>query len=158
MESAIPEHLRTTRTRHRRIPDDFAPPYPSFVARHIPRVERVVMAYFGVQSRGEPSKAAAQAVARIASSFEATGGPSHCDRAEYLDEAGFTNVVTAAYWDDRAKFDGWFPMDASNGPATGEAMTDSARSSSCSIQRWRVTKPCSPHWDAPRASLSSPPA
>ena len=110
MESAIPEHLRTTRARHRRIPDDFAPPYPSFVARHTPRVERVVMAYFGVQSRGEPSKAAAQAVARIASSFEATGGPSHCDRAVYLDEAGFTNVVTAAYWDDRAKFDGWFPM------------------------------------------------
>ena len=33
MESAIPEHLRSARTRHRRIPDDFAPPYPSFVAR-----------------------------------------------------------------------------------------------------------------------------
>ena len=109
MESAIPEHLRSARTRHRRIPDDFAPPYPSFVARHSPRVERVVMAYFGVQSRGEPSKGAAQAVGRIASSFEANGGPSHWDRARYLDEAGFINVVTVGYWDDRAKFDGWFP-------------------------------------------------
>ena len=48
MESAIPEHLRSTRTRHRRVPDDYAPPYPSFVARHKPSVERVVMAYFGV--------------------------------------------------------------------------------------------------------------
>ena len=61
MESAIPEHLRTARTRHRRVPDDYAPPYPSFVARHKPSVERVVMAYFGVQTRGAPSKAAEQA-------------------------------------------------------------------------------------------------
>jgi len=57
MESAIPEHLRSTRTRHRRVPDDYAPPYPSFVARHKPSVERVVMAYFGFQTRGAPSNA-----------------------------------------------------------------------------------------------------
>ena len=55
MESAIPEHLRSTRTRHRRVPDDYAPPYPSFVARHKPSVERVVMAYFGVQTRDASS-------------------------------------------------------------------------------------------------------
>ena len=67
MESAIPEHLRTARTRHRRVPDDYAPPYPSFVARHRPSVARVVMAYFGVQTRGAPSKAAEQAMAWIAS-------------------------------------------------------------------------------------------
>ena len=109
MESAIPEHLQTARTRHRRVPDDYAPPYPSFVARHNPSVERVVMAYFGVQTRGAPSRAAEQAMARIASCFEANGGPAHWDRARYIDEAGFTNVVTVAYWDDRAKFDGWFP-------------------------------------------------
>ena len=51
MESAIPEHLQTARTRHRRVPDDYAPPYPSFVARHKPSVERVVMAYFGMQTQ-----------------------------------------------------------------------------------------------------------
>jgi aldoxime dehydratase len=109
MEAAIPEHLRTTRTRHPRVSDDYAPPYPSFVARHRPSVTRVVMAYFGVQSRGAPSGAAEQALARIAGCFEAAGAPTHWDRARYVDEAGFTNVVTVAYWDDRAKFDGWFP-------------------------------------------------
>ena len=50
MEFAIPEHLKTARSRHRRVPDDYAPPYPSFVARHKPSVARVVMAYFGVQT------------------------------------------------------------------------------------------------------------
>ena len=61
MESAIPPILRPTRTRHRRVPDDYKPPYPSFVARHRPAVEQVVMAYFGVQHAGDapPARAAA---------------------------------------------------------------------------------------------------
>ena len=109
MESAIPEHLKNARTRHRRVPDDYAPPYPSFVARHKPGVAQVVMAYFGVQTPGEPSDAAGQALAWIVARFGQDGGPTHWDRARYVDEAGFTNVVTVAYWDDRAKFDGWFP-------------------------------------------------
>ncbi|MBR1189823.1 phenylacetaldoxime dehydratase family protein [Bradyrhizobium sp. AUGA SZCCT0160] len=109
MESAIPEHLRTARTRHRRVPDDYAPPYPSFVARHKPEVARVVMAYFGVQTRGEPSDAAQQALAWIVAAFGQNGGPTHWDRARYVDEAGYSNIVTVAYWDDRTRFDGWFP-------------------------------------------------
>ena len=44
MESAIPLHLETQRTRHKRVPDDYQPPYPSFVARYKPGVSRVVMA------------------------------------------------------------------------------------------------------------------
>jgi aldoxime dehydratase len=108
VESAIPEHLRTARTRHRRVPDDYAPPYPSFVARHKPKVERVVMAYFGLQTRDAPDANAERAMASLVSRFEAAGGPAHWDRARYVDEAGFINVVTVAYWDDRAKFDTWF--------------------------------------------------
>ena len=41
MDSAIPSHLRCPRSRQRRVPDDdYVPPYPSFVARHEPRVSR----------------------------------------------------------------------------------------------------------------------
>ncbi len=108
MESAIPEHLKTTRSRHRRVPDDYAPPYPSFVARHKPKVARVVMAYFGLQYRGEAPAAATSALGDIAARFAAAQGPSHWDRAHYLDQAGYSNVVSVAYWDDVAKFDGWF--------------------------------------------------
>ena len=122
MESAIPEHLQTARTRHRRVGDDYAPPYPSFVARHRPSVTRVVMAYFGIQSRGAPPAAAEQALARLASDFESGDGPTHWDRASYIDEAGFTNVVTVAYWDDRQKFDRWFP--AARERWTGEQRTN----------------------------------
>ena len=54
-------------------------------------------------------QAAEQALAWIVAAFGQDGGPTHWDRARYIDEAGFTNVVTVAYWDDHARFDGWFP-------------------------------------------------
>jgi aldoxime dehydratase len=106
MESAIPEHLQAVRSRHRRIPDDYRPPYPSFVARHKPTVAQVVMAYFGLQYRGEAPAGAS--LGEIAAHFASAHGPSHWDRAHYVDQAGFSNVVSVAYWDDVAKFDAWF--------------------------------------------------
>ncbi|HSV52614.1 MAG TPA: phenylacetaldoxime dehydratase family protein, partial [Burkholderiaceae bacterium] len=121
MESAIPEHLRTERTRTRRIPGDYAPPYPSFVARHKPGVKRVVMAYFGLQYQGEEAPPAAnEALRRIEAAFAAEDAPGHWDRAAYTDEAGFTNVISIAYWDLPQTFDVWFATH-------GRAWTDDAR-------------------------------
>ncbi|MGX4804237.1 phenylacetaldoxime dehydratase family protein [Bradyrhizobium guangdongense] len=108
MESAIPAHLEIQRTRHKRVPDDYRPPYPSFVARYKPGVNRVVLAYFGVQYRGTSPAAAAEALAEIARLFADEGGPSHWDRARYVDEAGYVNIVSVAYWDDIPHFDAWF--------------------------------------------------
>jgi aldoxime dehydratase len=109
MESAIPPHLQVKRTRHRRVPDDYQPPYPAFVARHRSSVERMVMAYFGVQYRGDAPPARAAALKWIAAMFAAPDGPKHWDRAEYVDEAGYANVVSVAYWDDQKTFDAWLP-------------------------------------------------
>ena len=100
MESAIPSHLQTARSRHRRVPDDYTPPYPSFVARHKPAVASVIMAYFGAQVRGAPTATLTAALAQIATRFAGENGPTHWDRAQYVDQAGFTNVVSVAYWDD----------------------------------------------------------
>lgn len=108
MESAIPANLQTPRTRHRRVPDDYQPPYPSFVARHKPAIKRVVMAYFGLQYRGAAPVAASEALAQIAARLAGDNGPSHWDRAQYVDQAGFATVVSVAYWDDVPRFDAWF--------------------------------------------------
>lgn len=108
MESAIPTHLQCPRTRHRRVGDDYTPPYPSFVARHAPAVTRVVMAYFGVQVQGTSVAPAAGALSELAASFDAVDGPGHWDRARYVDDAGFSNVICAAYWDEPARFERWF--------------------------------------------------
>lgn len=110
MESAIPVHLKANRTRHRRVPDDYQPPYPSFVARHRPAVTHVVMAYFGVQCAGTtPSAAATTMLEWVSAAFAAADGPRHSDRASYVDEFGYLNVVSVAYWDDRDAFKTWFP-------------------------------------------------
>ena len=119
MESAIPPHLKAKRTRHRRVPDDYKPPYPSFVARHRPKVEKVVMAYFGIQYAGDAPPAREAALDWIANAFEASNGPRHWDRAIYTDEVGYSNVVSVAYWDDQKAFNAWFPF-AREGWTSGE--------------------------------------
>lgn len=119
MESAIPRHLQTERTQSARTPRDYRPPYPSFVARHPPNVVRVVMAYFGVQYRDAPTAATRAAIDWLDRRFATDHGPSHWDRAQYVDQAGYTNIVSVAYWDDPQLFDDWF-ADARDG-WTGEA-------------------------------------
>jgi aldoxime dehydratase len=104
MESAIPKHLECPRARARRVPEDYRPPYPAWVARHPQSVKQVVMAYFGVQSRGEDPRAFLE---WIAGQFEQPGGPGHWDRARYRDEAEFDTVISIAYWDDPHAFDAW---------------------------------------------------
>ena len=110
MESAIPENLQCPRTRQRRVPDDYVPPYPSFVARFKPDVTRVVMAYFGVQYEGPEPSSAKQALADIAAALGEQDAAGYWDRALYIDEAGFTNVVTIAYWDKPEMFKRWFAI------------------------------------------------
>lgn len=108
MESAIPAHLQCPRSRPRRVPDDYAPPYPSFVARHPQAVQRVVMAYFGVQSPTPRAPSADAAIADMQQRFAAGNGPRHWDRARCTDEAGHDNAFCTAYWDDPARFDAWY--------------------------------------------------
>ena len=104
MESAIPKHLKCPRSRTRRIPDDYKPSYPAWVARHPESVKQVVMAYFGVQTKGgDPTKF----LSWLADEFAKPDGPGHWDRARYKDEVGFENVVSIAYWDDLEKYQRW---------------------------------------------------
>jgi aldoxime dehydratase len=109
MESAIPTHLQTLRSRPTRLPSGYQPPYPSFVARHRETVTRVVMAYFGVQYRAGQWESARAPLEHLTTAF-ADDGPGHWDRARYVDEAGYTNVLSIAYWDDPEAFDAWFAL------------------------------------------------
>jgi aldoxime dehydratase len=108
LESAIPSHLITERTRPVGHPDTYEPPYPGFAARFDPSLTTVVMAYYGVQYRGDtvPDVVAA-ALAELGEATAVDGGPVHWDRARYVDEAGYTTVVNALYWLDPAEFKVW---------------------------------------------------
>jgi aldoxime dehydratase len=108
MESAIPQHLLCPRTRSRRVSDDYAPPYPAYTARAAPSVRQVVIAQFGVQSRGADQQAAAwRAIGDIIDTFGEGDGPGHHDLAHYVDARGYDNTIAIAYWIDPDSFAHW---------------------------------------------------
>lgn len=107
MESAIPDHLRTERTRHRRISDDYRPPVPAYSARFKPAAHRAVMAYFGLQYLGAEPPAVAAVLSWLSDRCIEASGPSHWDRARFVDGAGYDNIIMAVYWSDVAAFDRW---------------------------------------------------
>lgn len=116
MESAIDSHLKCPRRLSRRVSDDYAPPYPAYVARADAAVGQVVMAYFGVQSRGEADRARALAALRgLVGQFAVEDGPGHHDLVEYRDEAGYDNCIAVAYWDDPARFGRWLGQPSVDG-------------------------------------------
>ncbi|WP_199435034.1 phenylacetaldoxime dehydratase family protein [Qaidamihabitans albus] len=111
MESAIPRHLSLPRTQPPRAEPGWQPPYPSFVARFKPSVTRVVMAYFGAQYRagGETVPGAVRAArAELAAACAHADGPGRVDHATYVDESGYTTLLTIGYWTDPERYDRWF--------------------------------------------------
>jgi aldoxime dehydratase len=90
------------------MPQNHLPPYPSAVARFKPGTQRVVMAYFGVQQRTSGHPAGAKLLHAMATAFGDEQGPGHWDRAQHVDEAGFTNIISIGYWDAAADFHSWF--------------------------------------------------
>ena len=108
MESAIAEHLKCPRTRHRRVEDDYAPPYPVWSARAPVSTTQVVMGYFGVQSRGADMQGrACAALMKIARDFALPDGPGHHDLTHHVDADGFDNMIAIAYWRDTDAFRRW---------------------------------------------------
>jgi aldoxime dehydratase len=71
------------------------------------------MAYFGVQfdaSQVHTLGAVQAALEHLEQDFRAADGPGHWDRARCVDEAGATNVISIAYWDDASAFERWFAV------------------------------------------------
>lgn len=106
MESAISDHLVRPRTCPACHPDGYEPPYSTRVARIAPDVESIVMMYFGVQS---PAGAAIDpgGLAVLDECLNGSGGPDHWDRANFEDQTGAHNVLTAAYWSSPSAFQRW---------------------------------------------------
>ena len=107
MESSIAPHLVLDRNRPTRKGADFQPAYPSFSARFDVTVTRVVMAYYGVQFRGERPVTADAAITRLHEAARAKDGPVYRDQARYTDEAGYETILNILYWTDADAHDRW---------------------------------------------------
>ena len=101
LDSSIPSHLR--RSRHRRVSDTWKPPYPAFSALVDPAVEQIVMAYFGVQAKGDEMKGPlCAAFQKIRQTLTLTDGPARHDLVQFLDAEGYLNLIVVAYWQRRS--------------------------------------------------------
>lgn len=108
MESAISDHLVCPRTLSRRVPDNYQPPFPMWVGRADETLQQVVMAYLGVQFRGDEHRPAALAAMRgIVSSFDLEDGPLHHDLTHHEDNEGYENLMVVGYWKDVASYTRW---------------------------------------------------
>lgn len=97
LDSSIPSHLRCPRTRHRRVSDTWKPPYPAFSALVNPAVEQIVMAYFGVQAKGEDMRPKAVAAFQtIRESLKLVDGPERHDLVQFVDAEGYLNLIVVA--------------------------------------------------------------
>lgn len=113
MESAIDKHLQCPRALSRRVADEYQPPFPMWVARATPALKQVVMAYFGVQYRGEAHKPRALAVLRQwVETFGAPDGPQHHDLTHHVDASGHDNLMVVGYWRDPAAHQRWMEAPA----------------------------------------------
>lgn len=119
MESAIPPHLTAPRSQPVAMRDGWEPPSPAFSARFPTSVETVVMAYYGIQYRGDRPETASRALADLRRSADVPDGPAHHDTAIVHDPAGFTNEITALYWLDAPSYARW--------AAANDDWTDPAR-------------------------------
>ena len=108
MESAIDTHLKCPRTLSRRVPEDYQPPFPMWVGRADEQLKQVVMAYLGVQFRGEAQREhALQAMRDIVSSFSVPDGPQTHDLTHHTDSSGYDNLMIVGYWKDAATYCRW---------------------------------------------------
>ena len=98
-EPAIPPHLDLPRSRVKKMSEGYEPPHATFAARFRPSVLKVVMGYFGVQYRGAETQRVTAALNHLTKSFDLPNGPRYWDRARYVDEALYTNIISVAYWD-----------------------------------------------------------
>ena len=113
LDSSIPSHLRCPRSRHRRVSDTWKPPYPAFSALVDPAVEQIVMAYFGVQSKGGDMRGkTCAAFQKIRESLTLADGPARHDLVQFVDAEGYLNLIVVAYWNDPKTHQTW-----SNSPA-----------------------------------------
>ncbi|RMZ84789.1 hypothetical protein DV737_g959, partial [Chaetothyriales sp. CBS 132003] len=110
LESAIAEHLRVPRTVPSRMPEEYTPAFPAFVARFPESVKDIVMAIIGSQHANAHKAEEVGALTKILSFMDQgpeTSPPRHLDLASVTDAVGAYNQVVIAYWDNISAFQDW---------------------------------------------------
>ncbi len=108
LDSSIPAHLKCPRTRDRRVNDSWSPPVPAYSARPGEAIQQIVMAYFGVQAKGDDKKGALTAAyQKILATFKLSEGPARHVLVQFVDAEDYLNLIAVAYWIEPARYETW---------------------------------------------------
>ena len=108
LDSSIPSHLRCPRTRDRRANDSWNPPVPAYSSRPDTAIQQIVMAYYGVQAKGEEKKGVlCAAYQKLLAALKLADGPARHDLVQFVDSEGYLNLIVVAYWLDPAQHEKW---------------------------------------------------
>jgi hypothetical protein len=88
----------------RNMPPDWTPPAPAWAVSFAHQTAPVVMAYFGTQLESGVSGMHTTPVEEF---FDTVDAPRNFESATYVDRAGRSNLITAAYWSDPASYARW---------------------------------------------------
>lgn|SRR5215813_13159929 len=88
----------------RQMPPEWTPPAPAWSVSFAHQSTPVVMAYFGTQFEREPTSPIKPPMHEFLIGADA---PRNFESARFVDRAGRSNLITAAYWTDPASYEGW---------------------------------------------------
>jgi len=88
----------------RNMPAGWTPPAPAWAMSFAHQTKPVIMAYFGTQLE---SREQVRLAPRIHQFFDCADAPDNVEDAGFVDRAGCTNLITAAYWTDPAGYERW---------------------------------------------------
>ena len=90
----------------KRMPKNWAPPYPAWEAEFGTDVTEVVMGYFGIQTKAG-NGTTDEFVNWFKSAQEVDNGPAVVERARVTDRHGYLNEFLIAYWTNPEVYQAW---------------------------------------------------
>jgi hypothetical protein len=128
-----------------------------YSARGDESIQHLVMAYLGVQSKGDEMKGrACAAFQNILQSFRQPDGPARHDLVQFVDGQGYLNLIAVGYWVDPTGYDKWKAARLSQTGGLPKIVCGkaSAISAKYSARVWNSSRPSS-HMSTARSKASA---
>lgn len=116
LEGAIPEHLKTLRTRSSKLPEGYRPPFPAYTARFPKSLDGLVMAIIGFQwpAKTPCPDESQNDLLRFVRQRLGVATPQYWDLVSSLDKENYQNLAILAYWRSWDDFDLWMNQSGFN--------------------------------------------
>jgi aldoxime dehydratase len=109
LQSAVPAHLRRTRSRSTRVGDDYVPRGVAYAPLFPESTTRLAVAYLGLQHPARQWETQSDlATSWLRNALAGDDGPAVIDSTQFVDTRGWINPMFICYWQDVARHRAWW--------------------------------------------------